>query len=120
MGRAPIAPIGTYVPPKLKSIPVVQQPKPPVPRAQIPEVRPSLAIPTPEELGIGAKPLVNSDAPVDWTMVERKLDQIGSTGYQMEKTATGFRFTVQLASGSVVGRGASKGEAVRHAMSQLH
>jgi hypothetical protein len=120
----------------LKTTPaVVSQPKPSTPRAQIPEELPPVRIPTPEELGIGAPTatpsdsskvaptpapsMVSNDAPVDWTLIEHKLDKVGATGYQVEKVATGFRFTVQLSTGNIVGRGASKGEAVRNAMSQL-
>ena len=52
-------------------------------------------------------------------MVEHRLDAAGVTGFQVEKTATGFRFTCQLPSGAVAGRGATRGEAVRNALAQL-
>lgn len=52
-------------------------------------------------------------------MVERKLDAAGVTGFQIEKSETGYRFSCQLASGPVTGRGATKGEAVRSALAQL-
>jgi hypothetical protein len=74
-------------------------------------------IPTPEELGLGlGQEIVRGDEALDWAMVERKLDAAGATSYGMEKTATGFRFTVQLPGGPVVGRGATKNEAVRNAL----
>jgi len=81
---------------------------------------PVVRIPTPEELGIGGQHVATvAGESLDWTMVERKLDAAGATGYQMEKTADGFRFTCKLASGPVAGRGATKGEAVRNAMARL-
>ena len=48
-------------------------------------------------------------------MVERRLDAAGVNGFQVEKTTTGFRFTCQVASGAVTGRGTTKGEAVQYA-----
>jgi hypothetical protein len=90
-----------------------------VARGQTDDRPPAVRIPTPEELGIGGTKLVVGDEPVDWSMVERRLDAAGVTGFQVEKTANGYRFTCQLASGVVTGRGASKGEAVRNALSQL-
>ena len=80
---------------------------------------PSLRIPTPEELGIGSKKVISGDEPLDWAMVDRRLDQVGATGYQMDKTATGFRFTCHLPAGPVTGRGPTKNEAVRSALAQL-
>ena len=77
-----------------------------------------MRIPTPEELGLGDKVLTGDEA-LDWTMVERKLDAAGATGYGMEKAETGFRFAVQLPTGPVVGRGATKNEAVRSALRQI-
>jgi hypothetical protein len=76
---------------------------------------PAVRIPTPEELGLGEK-MVTGDEALDWAMVERKLDAAGATSYGMEKAATGFRFTVQLPAGPVVGRGATKNEAMRNAL----
>ena len=78
----------------------------------------AVRIPSPEELGLGevGEKVVTGDEPLDWSMVERKLDAVGAAGYGMEKAATGFRFTVQLPTGPVVGRGATKAEAVRNAL----
>jgi hypothetical protein len=76
---------------------------------------PAVHIPTPEELGLGEK-IVTGDEALDWAMVERKLDAAGAAGYGVEKTENGFRFTVQLPAGPVVGRGATKNEAVRNAL----
>lgn len=110
-------PVQTYLPPRLPS-PRDAAPKL-LARGQSDDRPLSIRIPTPEELGIGAKKLVAGDEPVDWAMVERKLDAAGLTGFQIEKTTTGFRFTCQLPSGAVTGRGATKGEAVRNALGQL-
>jgi len=87
-------------------------------RAQIDDAAPpTIRIPTPEELGLGAT--VAGDDVLDWSIVERRLDAAGATGYQVEKTSTGFRFTCQLPSGAVTGRGATKPQAVRQALAQL-
>ena len=91
----------------------------PVIRAQMDDTPPAVRIPTPEELGIDRVKVATTDEPLDWSMVERKLDAVGATGYQMEKTADGFRFTCKLSFGPVAGRGATKGEAVRKALAQL-
>jgi hypothetical protein len=105
------------VPPKLPTTRSAGAKPATVVRGQKDDTPPAVRIPTPEELGIG-KPAADAE-PLDWAMVERKLDAIGATGYQMEKTADGFRFTCTLASGPVAGRGATKGEAVRNALAQL-
>jgi len=91
----------------------------PVVRGQSDDDPAPVRIPTPEELGLGGKNLVTGDEPLDWAQVEHKLDAAGVTGYQMEKTAGGYRFTCQLATGPVSGRGSSKNEAVRGALAQL-
>ena len=88
-------------------------------RGQSDDRPPAVRIPTPEELGIGRAKFVSGDEPVDWSMVERKLDAAGVTGFQVEKTTSGYRFTCQLASGTVTGRGETRGEAVRNAVAQL-
>src|SRR5947207_11945970 len=113
----PAPTIMAYVPPKLVSMRTAGA-KPAVVRGQMEDSRTTLRIPTPEELGIGGARVTASSDPLDWAMVERKLDAVGATGYQMEKTADGFRFTATLANGPVAGRGATKGEAVRNALAQ--
>jgi hypothetical protein len=105
-----------YVPPKLPSTRAATPSSKPVVRAQSDDTAPhTIRIPTPEELGLGG----SGDEPLDWATVERRLDAAGATAYQVEKTSTGFRFTCQLPSGSVSGRGATKPQAVRQALAQL-
>jgi hypothetical protein len=107
-----------YVPPKLPSTQAT--PARPVVRAQSDDTAPAtIRIPTPEELGLARPTVMTGDEPLDWTTVERRLDAAGATGYQVEKTTTGYRFTCQLPSGAVTGRGATKPEAVRQALAQL-
>lgn len=108
-----------YVPPRLPS-PRAAAPKTNVvARGQSDDAPPAIRIPSPEELGIGKAKLLSGDEPLDWNMVERRLDSAGVTGFQVEKTTSGFRFTCQLPTGAVSGRGASKAEAVRNALAQL-
>jgi hypothetical protein len=106
-----------YVPPRLPSV----RDKAPtmVARGQSDDRPPAVRIPTPEELGIGATNLVSGNEPVDWSMVERRLDAAGVTGFQVEKMANGYCFTCRLPAGAVTGRGATRGEAVRNAVAQL-
>lgn len=107
----------TYVPPRLPSsrdaAPKV------VARGQNSDAPPAIRIPTPEELGIGTARLVSGGEALDWNMVERRLDAAGVTGFQVEQTTSGYRFTCQLPTGALTGRGASKAEAVRNALAQL-
>ena len=77
-----------------------------------------IRIPSPQELGLGNVKIA-SDDPIDWAMVERRLDQIGATGHQIQKVADGFRFALELSGKTIVGRGSSKAEAVRSAFAQL-
>jgi hypothetical protein len=110
-------PVHTYVPPRLPS-PRDAAPKV-LARGQSDDAPPAIRIPTPEELGIGTARLGNGDETLDWNVVERRLDAAGVTGFQVEKTTNGFRFTCRSASGAVTGRGGSKAEAVRSALAQL-
>ena len=114
---APVAQAPAYVPPRLPST----RDRGPnmVARGKSDDRTPALRIPTPDELGIGTAKLAGGDEPVDWNLVERRLDAAGVTAFQVEKTGVGFRFTCLLASGAVSGRGATKGEAVRNALAQL-
>jgi hypothetical protein len=112
-----------YVPPKL--VPVKPLAPPPIARARADEeiVPPSFRIPTPEELGIGTPAIsnpaiVSGQKPVDWEMVDRKLDRLGAIAHQMERTSTGFVFTIRLPEGIVTGSGATKREAVQRAFAK--
>jgi len=124
IGGAPIPTVQPtaprYVPPKLESSRALAPKTQPIARGQSDDnSTTTLRIPTPEELGLGTRKLVTGDEPLDWALVERKLDAAGVTAYQMEKTSNGFRFTCQLTAGPVSGRGGSKNEAVRNALAQL-
>jgi hypothetical protein len=106
------------VPPKLPSTRAANAK--PVVRAQLDDSAPAtIRIPTPEELGLARPAPAAGDEPLDWPTVERRLDAAGATGYQVERTTSGYRFTCQLPSGAVTGRGATKPEAVRHVLAQL-
>ncbi len=109
----------SYVPPRLPSPIAKRTPSEPIVRAQIADAKPPLRIPTPEELGIGSPHAISADTPLDWNMVERKLDSAGVTSYQMERTGTGFRFTCKLATRLVAGSGSNRNEAVRNTLDQL-
>jgi hypothetical protein len=104
------------MPPKLQSTRRANESKPIV-RAQNSESAP-LRVPTPEELGLGKQSSVR-DQPIDWAMVERRLDTLGATSFHLEKTTSGFRFDCELPSGKVTGLGTSKGEAVRNALAKV-
>jgi hypothetical protein len=53
----------------------------------------ALALPPPEQLGIGA---ATAPAEIDWNAVHRRLHLLGSTSYQSQRTADGYRFTCLL------------------------
>ena len=111
------APTQTYVPPRLPS------PRDNVPqlvaRGQKDDTRPAVRIPTPEELGIATAKVVRGDEPLDWAMVQRKLDRSGVTRFQLDRTETGFRFSCRLAGGTISGQAATKEGAVRTALAKL-
>jgi hypothetical protein len=111
-------PVQAYVPPRLPS---ARDNAPQlVARGQKKdEAPPAVRIPTPEELGIHAAKIVAGDEPLDWAMVQRKLDRSGVTGFQLDRTEAGFRFSCRLAAGTVSGQGASKESAVRNALAKL-
>jgi len=78
----------------------------------------AIKIPSPQELGLG-NIKVSADDPIDWSMVERRMDQLGVTSYQMQKAVDGFRFSIELRGKTVIGRGTSKAAAVRAAFAQV-
>jgi hypothetical protein len=102
--------------PRPPARPVVRGQKPDEsPRA--PAELPPLVMPTPQELGIPV-PRVTAK-PVDWSDVRARLDQLGATGFALEKAGAGYRFTCQLPAGRLVeGRGATEAEAVRLGLEQ--
>lgn len=111
-----VAPVN-YVPPKLQSARTgIAKP---IARGQMDEGPVPIRIPSPAELGLESKKIVSSDSPIDWAMVERRLDQVGATGYRIQKSETGFRFSIEMRGNTIVGQGASKPEAVRSAFAQV-
>lgn len=78
----------------------------------------TLKIPTPQDLGLGNIKAA-ADDPVDWVMVERRMDQLGVTSYQMQKAADGFRFSIVFRGKTVTGHGLNKAAAVRSAFAQV-
>ena len=106
----------------------------PVMRGQKEEETPAVRIPAPEELGLGAKqplpspeelglaikkPLITGEEALDWPALERRLAQLGVTGYQLEKREGVYRFSCTRSDGLTVGRGATIPEALRQVFTQL-
>ena len=56
--------------------------------------RPPIALPAPEELGLGSK-----RAEVDWSGVRRRLDALSVATFHLQKVAGGVRFTCVVAKG---------------------
>lgn len=98
-----------YVPPKLKSA------SKPLARGQKDEP-PAMRLPTPEELGLKAQPVGET---LDWAKVERRLESLRATGFQVERTGDGFRCSVQLNGRTIAGSGVTRADAVRSVMSQI-
>lgn len=117
-GIPPHMQAGNYVPPRLKppnpSRPVPAQPIPRVARGARPSEAPagSVAIPTPEELGITrARSLAPS---LDWSATRSQLSELGITRFEVEPLANGgARFSCWLGGTKVYADGASEAEAVR-------
>jgi hypothetical protein len=90
----------------------------PVVRGQAPaETSAPLKVPTPEELGIrlgAAAP----EAPLDWNQLRRKLDELGATGFRLDRQGAGFRFVCLLPAGDLEGAGTTEAEAVRVALAK--
>jgi hypothetical protein len=90
-------------PPQVPRPPLAQQPPPRVIRGQAPEEplppappsRPApLRLPTPEALGVAA---AQAPAGTDWAAAMRRLDQLGATGFRLEKLSPGgWRVTCML------------------------
>lgn len=79
----------------------------------------SLALPPPEQLGIGS---ASAPAEIDWNAVHRRLHQLGSTSYQSQRTADGYRFTCLLPTANpdrtqrIEAQAAGEAEAIRLAL----
>jgi hypothetical protein len=97
----------------------VARPQPAVARGQKPDEprQAALAMPTPEELGIGtSKPAAG---PIDWLTVRARLDRVGATAFALERAGTGYHFSCRLPTGrSAEGRGATEADAIRQALDQ--
>jgi hypothetical protein len=120
----PRAPAGGYVPPRLPAPQAQAQPAPRIARGARGEEpkRPSLTIPTPEELGITP---VGRPGVVDWTATRRQLSELGAVRFGLEQLPGGkVRFSCLLpATGSerpalVQADGANESEAVRDVLEQ--
>ena len=129
----------TYAPPGQQYAPRAQAPAPAAPRPAAPAVvrgqrpedppaserrpepRVALSLPPPEQLGIGAP---TPAADVDWNAVHRRLHNLGSTSYQSQRTADGYRFTCLLPTADpsrtqrVEAQAASEAEAIRVALNR--
>lgn len=80
---------------------------------------PPLPMPTPEELGLGAKS--NRTGEVDWTGVRQRLERVSASSFHLQKVSTGFRFScvVPNAAGErrrVEAEAASEAEAIDRAL----
>lgn len=62
--------------------------------AQTPVAR--LALPSPEQMGVGATPKVSS---FDWALVHRRLDQLGCSCFQMEQLGAVCKLVCLLPTG---------------------
>ncbi len=77
--------------------PVAQRP---IARAQSDELPPGprpaapvLRMPSPEELGVA---LANRSPDVNWTTVRRRLDRLGVTAFNLERSPRGWHFSFAL------------------------
>jgi hypothetical protein len=126
-GPVPFAPPGYLAPPAPRPAPAVQAQVPkPVVRAQapddiVPQVRTSLAMPAPDQLGVSGRPADGCD----WTVFHRRLQDLGAISYQVDRlNADVYQFTCLLPTKEagrthrIEAHGATEGEAVRRALDE--
>lgn len=99
-----------------------QRPEDPPASERRPEPKPvALTLPPPEQLGIGAKAPA---AEIDMNVVHRRLRELGSQSYQLQRTPEGYRFTCLLPTAHpdrtqrIEAQGATEAEAVRLALAR--
>ena len=88
----------------------------PVVRGQMPDAPATLKMPAPEQLGIR---LNKADAPLDWDQLRQQIDEIGADSFQLDKHASGYRFTCELPGRTIEGIGACEADAVRKAVAKI-
>jgi hypothetical protein len=74
---------------------------------------------------VGVAPARPADPAADWQAIRRRLDELRTDGFQLERlSAGGFRFTCWVPGGAgrkaqrFAGQGVSEAEAVRDALDQ--
>lgn len=102
-------------------------PKAPVIRAQAPDdikpqVRSTVAMPSPDQLGVNARP---ADGSCDWTAARRRMQDLGVVTFQVDHpSAERYQFTCLLPTAEagrthrIEAQGASEAEAVRRALDE--
>jgi len=87
---------------------------PPAPSTARPE---PLRMPSPAELGLGGPARPVADA-VDWTDVRRRMERLGVSGFQLDRTATGFRFTCVFGTRRLTADALTEAEAIHQALAR--
>lgn len=85
----------------------------------LPPVRPEpLRMPSPAELGLGSTARAQTEA-VDWADVRRRMERLGVTGFQLDRTATGFRFTCVVDTRRLSADAPTEAEAIHQALARV-
>ena len=99
-----------------------QRPDDPAPSERQPESKaPPLALPPPEQLGIGA---ASAPADIDWNAIHGQLRRVGATVYRSQQTAHGYCFTCLLPTADpsrnqrIEATAATEAEAIRLALAR--
>ena len=133
-GAAPYPPPGYAVQPAVPRPAAAQPvrtaqapPKAPVVRAQAPDdvkpqVRTTVAMPSPDQLGVSGGP---ADGGCDWTATRRRLQDLGVVTFQVDRlNAEVYQFTCLLPSSEpsrthrIEAHGTTEAEAVRRALDE--
>ena len=99
--------------------------RPPIIRGQAPDSivppgRPTVAMPSPEQLGVGGRP-----ADSDWTVIHKRLQELGVATFQVDRlSAEVVQFTCLLPTADpgqthrIEAHGATEAEAARRALDE--
>lgn len=84
----------------------------------LPTVRPEpLRMPSPAELGLSSTAIPQTEV-VDWADVRHRMERLGVTGFQLDRTATGFRFACVVGDRRLTADAPTEAEAIHRALAR--
>jgi len=76
-----------------------------------------LRMPSPAELGLGQTARPAGDA-IDWADVRRRMERLGVTGFQLDRTPTGYRFICVVGARHLTADAVTEAEAIQQALAR--